>query len=108
MPSSDSRSSTMCHLRKLMAATAVAGLAAATSRGTASAAADAGADGATKPKADAGADGDTDAGPVPVPNCDDPAIAYSQLCHGYAVVDPLPPPARGGCGCHKSPGMPED
>jgi len=104
MAPTDSRSSTMRHLRKLMAATAVAGLAAATSRGTASARSapaapdagtEAGADGATTSTDDAGTDAEADGAPE-VPQ------------YPYAVVDPLPPPARGGCGCHKSPGMPED
>jgi hypothetical protein len=103
----------MRHLRKLMAATAVAGLAAATSRGTASALKppprpDAGADAGADAEADAGTDGDVDGGvPVPLPYCDDPNVAMSQKCSGYGVVDPLPPPAR-GCGCHQSPGMAEE
>jgi hypothetical protein len=103
MAPTDSRSSTMRHLRKLMAATAVAGLAAATSRGasarnaaaTPDAGTDAGTDGAkASTDVDAGTDAEPDAA-VPVPDI------------GYGVVDPLPPPAR-GCGCHNSPGMAEE
>lgn len=99
------RASVRSHLRHLMAATAVLGLAAATTRSAGSA--------PTAPRPDAGAtdasiDGDVDAeGPIPVEPCPDDGRrdANGQCMPGYGVVDPLPPPSRGGCGCHKEPGL---
>lgn len=115
------RGAVRTHLRKLMAATAAIGLAAVTTRSgsattpplktdagvsdggrEASPAADAGATTASA-ESDGGADGDVDGA---VPSCGpDMEVGSDGRCHGYAVVDPLPPPARGGCGCHKEPGM---
>lgn len=113
------RASVRSHLRHLMAATAVLGLAAATTRSAGSA--------PTAPRPDAGATGDAgdagkiaptisglddagidgalegDAAPAPCPP--DMERRLDGQCHAYAVVDPLPQPSRGGCGCHNEPGM---
>ena len=124
------RAAVRSHLRHLMAATAVLGLAAATTRPAGSAPAagksdagvggDAGKDAAREAggdaasvttvsgMADASIDGDVDAeGPIPVEPCPDDGRRDSngRCLPGYGVVDPLPPPSRGGCGCHKEPGM---
>ncbi len=106
-----------------MAATAAVGLAAATTRtggatgatpgGTRSdggtgdgGARDAGATPTSAVDAggdDSGAEAGNDAAPLVCGPEEEPGI--DGRCHGYAVVDPLPPPSRGGCGCHKEPGL---
>jgi hypothetical protein len=108
------------HLRKLMAAGAVVGLAAATTRtgaATPTPKPDGGAGDGGRPSGDGGlsaatdldgggdAAGDADVDAlVPIECPPDRELGSDGRCHGYMVVDPLPPPAR-GCGCHKEPGM---
>lgn len=102
------RGSVRAHLRKLMAATAVVGLAAATSRAGAASPAPAGTASAAPP--DAGAPGDASVEADAAPTCppDSEVLADGRCAPiAYGVVDPMPPPSRGGCGCHKDPGVAE-
>ena len=98
-PPDDPRSKTMRHLRAIMAAATAVGVAAVTTRSASGSA-----DGGNPPS-------NVDSGTNPaVVRIDTSCPDYMEkqpdgTCTGYAVVDPLPPPARGGCHKDPSPGV---